>query len=173
MAGYKKIDFDEKGQRDVVLNALCGTARVYAVTTWQMQAKYRIAVMTREEIDAWSGDDLMLVPVTLADGQETTGKQFVDISQVKFEYMTAVSFTFEGKCGAEVALALASMGFRDPSNFSAGGGAQTVVYRLKRGGEAQTVLNAAQKATIVMRRYFPGVRGLHTISHRRSGRRTA
>ena len=168
MASYKKIDFDEKGQRDVVLNALCGNARVYAVTTWQMQSQYRIAVMTREEIDKWSGDDLMLVPVTLADGQDTTGKQFVDIttgkqfvdiSQVKFADMTAVSFTFEGKCGAEVTLALASMGFRDPSIFSAGDGAQTIVYRLKRDGGAQAILNAAQKATIVIRRYFPGVRG--------------
>lgn len=159
MAGYRKIDFDEKGQRDVVLNALCGNARVYAVTTWQMQSQYRIAVMTREEIDAWSGDDLMLVPVTLADGQDTTGKQFVDISQVKFEYMTAVSFTFEGKCGTNVTLALASMGFRDPAIFTVGDGAQAVVYRLKRDGEAQAVLNMAQQATIVIRRYFPGVRG--------------
>lgn len=159
MAGYKKIDFDEKGQRDVVLNALCGNARTYAVTTWKMQAQYRIAVMTREEIDKWSGDDLMLVPVTLADGQDTTGKQFVDISQISFEDTTAVSFTFEGKCGADVTLALAGVGFRDPAIFTAGGGAQTIVYRLKRGGGAQMVLNAAQKATIVIRRYFPGVRG--------------
>lgn len=161
---FKKVELDEQGQRNVVLNSICGNARVYAVTTLTMERQYKFMVMTREEIDRWKGqEDLFLLPVILDDEQKTTNGQWVDISALNIIDATAVSFTFNGRPSVDVVISLSKMGFRDPATFASGNGMSSIVYRLKKDGSGKKVLNNSQKSTIVLRRYFPQIRGMLSL----------
>ena len=161
---FKKVELDEQGQRNVVLNSICGNARVYAVTTLTMERQYKFMVMTREEIDRWKGqEDLFLLPVILDDEQKTTNGQWVDISALNIVDATAVSFTFNGRPSVDAVISLSKMGFRDPATFASGNGMSSIVYRLKKDGSGKKVLNNSQKSTIVLRRYFPQIRGMLSL----------
>lgn len=160
---YQEVRLPEKGQRNVIFNALCGAARVYAVTTWRMERERKVAVMTREEIDAWDKEeDLLLVPVMMKEGQDSTNGSFINIREIQVDEVSAVSFILRGKSD-EAVRALAEMGMRDPAHVSMGdeyGTSDAIIFRLKKDGGGEKTFNNAIRATGVLMQYFQEARGV-------------
>ncbi len=148
-----------KTQREILFNTLCGAEKIHAVTTWRHAAQGEATLMYRDEIWSWTGDEpLLLIPAKLKPGAMSTGTDFIHLSNIEIDEITAVSFTVMTKHptdeGTSLAIALARMGIKNPAIIS-GKGYVSIVYRLKMNGHPEGVIGDTFKALKTVKKYFP------------------